>query len=258
MDEITLLFNNQNKIYSNTLDSLIKKYPTVNEGYENVRSYLYDALGYDPTYSFDPKTIILVEGRTDENVLVAFSKTIGYEIKPNLIRFYPIGNKKDVKNFSPVLAFALSNKKCIVLVDNDKNNPEEILKSLLQQENEYRRKIKLENPILTEENFFTFPENVYSIEYYLFEAEAICKAFDNNDSETINKVNDDIRVNQENLISKKIKPKDLLNEICDRYFQNYEEVQTPSRIAKNISREHLTNYPEIKKLIDMIRNKTDS
>ena len=258
MEEITLLINNQNKIYANTLDSLIKKYPTVNEGYENVRRYLYDALGYNTNYSFDPKTIILVEGQTDENVLVAFSKTIGYEIKPNLIRFYPIGNKRDVKNFSPVLAFALSNKKCIILVDNDKNHPNDILQGLLHQEKEYRKKIKLENPILTEDNFFTFPENVYSIEYYLFEAEAICKAFNKNDFELIDKVNNDIKVKEEDLNNKKIKPKDLLSDICYRYFQEYDEVQTPTKIAKNISKGYLNNHTEIINLIDTIRNKTDS
>ena len=129
VNNISILLDHQKEIHSFLFSNLIEAYPNITEGIAEDKKYLYLGLGYDPTFSLEPKTIILVEGITDEKILKNFANTLGYEIDPKLIHFYPVGDKNNVKNFSPVLAFALSNKKCLILIDNDKKTPAEIIES---------------------------------------------------------------------------------------------------------------------------------
>ena len=133
----------------------------------------------------------MVEGRTDENVLRSFSRTLGSPIDNKLTCFIIIGNKHDVKHLSPILAYALSNKKCLIILDNDKSKPEDVKNSILNMQKNYREKIKSDSSLLTDTNFNSFSEKVYSIEYYLLEPEAICRAFNCSQEEIMTEIRRD-------------------------------------------------------------------
>ncbi|MCH7674251.1 AAA family ATPase [candidate division KSB1 bacterium] len=97
---------------------------------ERIRSLVYEALGYDPTMSFEPKTVVMVEGKTDELVLKEFSKTLGHTIDDRSTLFLPVGDKTKVEQFSPIITYALMGKKSYVILDNDNETPEKIQNKL--------------------------------------------------------------------------------------------------------------------------------
>jgi hypothetical protein len=163
-----------------------------------------------------------------------------------------VGNKHDVKHFSPILAYALSNKKCLIILDNDKSKPEDVKNSILNIKKNYREKIKSDSPLLTDTNFSSFPEKVYSIEYYLLEPEAICRAFNCSQEEIMTEIMEEINTKLGDINNKMISPKNLLKGICEHHFQHYHDVDIPSKIADHISYKHLCQFQEIKNLIELI------
>jgi predicted ATP-dependent endonuclease of OLD family len=165
----------------------------------------------------------MVEGKTDEKVLSSFSRVLGSPIDQKMTRILVGGGKSDAKNFSPILTFAVSNKECIIVLDNDGGKPKDVKDSILNIERNYRAKIDLGTPLLADKNFYLLPERVYSIEYYLLEPEAICKAFNCTEPQTIMKIRKEIDNNLVDIEKKIIKPKDLLKQICERHFQNYHD-----------------------------------
>ena len=213
---------------------------------------IYEALGYSPTFALEPGIIVMVEGKTDERVLTSFSQILGSPIDQKMTRFLVAGGKSDAKNFSPILLFAISNKKCLIVLDNDVSNPRDLKNDILNIEKNYRAKIDLGTPLLTDSNFYPFPERVYSIEYYLLNAEAICKAFNCTEQQIRTMIEQDISGSWSDIEKKQIKPKELLKEICERHFQSYHDIDSPSRIASGVSIDHLNNFPEIIRLIELI------
>lgn len=93
---------------------------------------------------------------------------------------------------------------------------------------------------------------MYSIEFYLLNAEAICKAFESSDNKTLNDIDKIIQSKLTAIRSKSVRPKELLSEICFKYFHRYNEVETPAKIAENLSKDYLEKFPEIKILIQRI------
>jgi predicted ATP-dependent endonuclease of OLD family len=248
LNQVNILLNREDGVDSRTMDTLVQadeQYTTNSQ--DKIRDYIYEALGYDTTFAFEPKIVVMVEGPTDYGILRAFSLIVNPSIDTRLVRFYPLGDKNNVKNFSPILAFAYSEKNCLIVLDNDRSKPQDIQTRILNIEKDYRQKIKLDTPLLAKDNFFFFPDHVYSIEHYLLDAQAICKAFNNPDSETINVISKLIESKSNSIL-----PKNLLKEICVEFFQEYDEVKTPVRIAENVSKEYLEQFPEIKELIQKI------
>jgi hypothetical protein len=86
-----------------------------------------------------------------------------------------MGGKKGTKYFSPVVAYTLSGRRCLIVFDNDEQNPEVIREEVLKKERQYMESINA-RAVLSDSNFISYPSNVYSIEYYLLEPEAICRA----------------------------------------------------------------------------------
>jgi hypothetical protein len=139
------------------------------------------------------------------------------------------------------------------VLDNDRQDPTDIKKEIISQEKEFCKKAGY-TPVLNEGNFKLYPSNVYSIEYYLFEAQAICKAANRTDPSLVDKIKDDIKQRMNELkCSKKIKPKEILKEIWnENNFGPYHEVGTATSISKFISKQHLVQYPHIEKLVEDI------
>jgi putative ATP-dependent endonuclease of the OLD family len=253
LDQVTLLVYHENGTNDFLLRDLVaaEKLNT-SLGIKEIREHLYKALGYDPVFAFEPQNIVMVEGRTDERILTSFSRTLGSPIDNKMVIFLIIGSKQDVKNFSPILKFAVSNKKCVIILDNDKSNPEDVKNSILNIEKNYREKINLDYPILTDKNFYSFPEKVYSIEYYLLEPEAICKAFNCTEENIMMEIKNEINTKLSDIDKKIIKPKHLLKEICEHHFQRYDEIDTPTKIAECTSYDHLHSFQEINELVELI------
>ena len=126
----------------------------------------------------------MVEGLADESILTSFSQTLGFAIDLRVTRFIPLGNKRNIERYSPVLAFSLFGKKCIIVVDNDNKHPLEIMNKVIQMERVYKNRINHESNF-SEKNFYLYPSDVYSIEFYLLEAEAICKTANKCDPGTV-------------------------------------------------------------------------
>ncbi|MCH7536001.1 MAG: ATP-binding protein, partial [Bacteroidetes bacterium] len=92
------------------LDKLVKAEQESRKDSEMIRNVVYQALGYDPTMSFEPNVVVMVEGKTDELVLKEFSKILGNPINELNTLFLPIGDKTKVEQFSPILTYALTGK----------------------------------------------------------------------------------------------------------------------------------------------------
>ena len=84
---------------------------------------------------------MVVEGKTDEKIFHIFSKILGKPINLRATKFIPVGDKRQAEQFSPVLTYAASSKNVLIILDNDKEKPDEIKKKILQREDNYRKKI---------------------------------------------------------------------------------------------------------------------
>jgi len=214
------------------------------------RDIIYYALGYDSSQSLEYTTIVTVEGKTDEKIFKIFANTLGKPIDLKLVKFIPVGNKKDAKRFTPVLRYTIA-KKLIIILDNDDQDPEQLKQSIQSQESEYKKKIGLEKSLLKDEEFCLYDKDAYSIESYLLDAEAIGKSgsLGNDKIEEIKK-----RITIEQVKEKKDreKPKTLLSNIWSDFgLGNYDD-ESPEKIAKNMSKLSLLKFPKISEIIDKI------
>ena len=110
---------------------------------------------------------------------------------------------------------------------------------------------KIKKSLLKDEEFLFYDKNVYSIESYLLDADAIGKAngLDNTKIEEIR-----TRINNDQIKKKadREKPKTLLSNIWfDFGLGNYDD-ESPEKIAKNMSKLSLLKFPEISEIIDKI------
>ena len=253
-NEVSIILSSDNTFITSLEDLIEAERLTTgeSEGYNIVRNHIYDALGYESKFSFEPDTVVIVEGTADKGIITAFSKTLGKEIDLRSVRFIPMGDKGKIEKYVPILAYTLLNKRCLIVIDNDNKKPEDFKKQILEKENQYKQVIKA-RPVLGEENFILYPEYVYSIEYFLLEAQAITNAATvETNQRTIDEIKREIDSVCQDIREKKVKPKDALKSIWEKKFGPYKEVDTAIDIAKHISREHLHNSPEIIKLIEEI------
>jgi predicted ATP-dependent endonuclease of OLD family len=131
------------------------------ESINKIRTEVYKVLGYKPIFSFEPNTVVFVEGSTDEGILKAFAKKLlDKEIDENTTRFIITGSSKTIESFGPLFVYALLGKKVILFRDNDKENPADIKEEMLRLEGQYRTQARIGTPILSDDNFYFFPEYV--------------------------------------------------------------------------------------------------
>lgn len=247
LEEVSIIFDDENDRQLISLEGLVSaEEQNTEEGIDQIRNRLYDALGYDIAFAFEPKTVVFVEGIADELILTSFSRILGNEVNKRATRFVPLGDKSRIERYSPVLAFSLFGKKCLILVDNDKKDPNEIMTKVITMEKSYKDKVN-HKPVFTEKNFCLYPSYVYSIEFYLIEMEAICKAAGKTDAKTMAEIEIQINKSMPEIMAKTLKPKDLLSKMWESDLKcgPYHEVKIPALIAESVSIKHLEKYPEL-------------
>jgi putative ATP-dependent endonuclease of OLD family len=171
LDEISLILDDKEGTIS-TLQTDLLVGGIESEEFDTIREHVYEALGYEPRLTYDVHTFVMVEGIVDANVIKCFAVTLDKVGTKMGVKFVPMGGKKGTKYFSPVVAYTLSGRRCLIVFDNDEQNPEAIREEVLKKERQYKESIN----VLSDSNFIFCPSNVYSIEYYLLEPEAICRA----------------------------------------------------------------------------------
>ena len=251
-EEITLLLPNEGFTIMTSLANLVlaEKESSKTEN-EVARDVIFKALGYDPTFALEPKTVVLVEGKTDEHVIKIWGDTLGNNVDDNSVMYIPIGDKKKVEQFSPILTYALSGKNTVIVLDNDNEKPEDVKKKVLAHANTFKKSSGIDKDVLTKNNFWSYPEEVYSIEHYLLKAKAICKAANNFDhkKEIDEKITNELRKD----VSEREKPKNFLSNLWESYgFGHYHETETAEKIAEKIEKPELAAHPEIIQLIGQI------
>lgn len=216
------------------------------ESINKIRSEVYKVLGYKPIFSFEPNTVVFVEGSTDKGVLKAFAKKIlDREIDENTTRFIVTGSSKTIESFGPLFVYALMGKKVVLFRDNDKENPADIKEEMLRLEKQYRTQARIGTPILSDDNFYFFPEHVSSIEYYLLNAEAIVESSGLQESEKAAKI-EEISIEIENEKNKlrpgKFRAKSFLKSLYKIHFGSYDEVNTAIAIAEKMPKEIIHDF----------------
>lgn len=251
-NEITLLLPNEGFAEFFSLSKLISAEQESSKiAAAEARDVIYRALGYDPTFSLEPKTVVMVEGKTDEKVLKAFAQILGKEINEKSVLFLPIGDKKRVEQFSPILTYALSGKNSIIILDNDNDKPEDVKKRVVKHSKKFQENSEISKDIITNENFCQYSEKAYSIEFYLLNGMAIAKA--GNDISKSESVNEKIKEELAKPITEQLKPKEFLSNLWESMgFGPYGDTLTAEKIAQNIDKQDLSLYPEITEIINKI------
>jgi putative ATP-dependent endonuclease of the OLD family len=235
LDEVSIILNDEYPSISLLKDLVSAEEKVMAETHDIIRNHIYDALGYEPKFSFEPEKIIVVEGKSDKNILSAFSERLGSKIDPRRTVFIPLGDKQAVEKYSPILAYTLSNKKCLIILDNDKKDPETIRDQIIQKEKRYKDLIGAKAIL----------NGTYSIENYLLDAEAIYKAAQNTLNDQGEKINlcltfEEIKakIKAENIGGKN--PKEILINIWGSCgCGNYREDETGTRIVACMSKERI-------------------
>lgn len=251
-NEISILLNKDGSTELASLENLIEaegKDPSLTN--DQIREKVYHALGYDATFAFEPITVVVVEGKTDEKVFQIFSKIIDKPINLRSTKFIPVGDKRQAKQFSPILTYAASNKNILIILDNDKEKPEQIKQKILQREKAYREKIGVSHQLLSDDNFGVYREEAYSIEFYLLDPKSIVKVV--NAPDKVEQIRNQIKTELAKPLAEQMRPKDLLKQIwSDNGFGPYNETDTPIKIAENTSKDYLLQFPEIVQIIEKI------
>ena len=114
------------------------------------------------------------KGSADEGIIKAFAKTLfNKEIDENSSRFVIAGSSSALESYGSMLVYAMMGKKVIIIRDNDTAKSTELKDKMLRLETQYRAQARIDTPILSDENFYFYPDNISSIEYYLLDAKAI-------------------------------------------------------------------------------------
>ncbi len=252
--EISILLNKDGSTELTSLEDLISAGgEDQNLTNAQTRSHVYEALGYDSTFAFEPTTVVVVEGKTDEKVFQIFSNIIDKPINLRSTKFIPVGDKRQAEQFTPILTYAASNKKILIILDNDKETPEQIKQKVLQREDNYRQKIGISYHLLDDDSFGVYREEAYSIEFYLLDPKAIVKVV--NAPDKIEPIRNQIKTELAKPLDQQMKPKDFLKQIwSDNGFGPYNETETPLKIAKNTSKDYLLQFPEIVQIIEKINS----
>ena len=259
-EEIYLLTDKDGKTQSIHLSDLVS--PEESGSIQEIRTIkenIFKALGYDPSFAYEPKRVVVVEGPTDLGIIKAFIKNYtGREPNEREILIMP-GNKDAIKSFAPGFVYALMGKDSLIILDNDREDPEQIKKGILRIEEDFRKKVGISDPIISDRNFFIYPKNVSSIEYYLLDAEAIVDALIDVGKiyEAISEKVMEIR----RAISSAIKEprpgifraKSFLKRLWEQDSgRKYEEVDDAISIAQKIPGERIEIHPELVQLIKRI------
>jgi predicted ATPase len=256
--EISVILD-QDDSFILSLENIVKAEEKItSEKEDDIRNQIYDALGYEPKFSLEPEKIVVVEGKSDEPIIRTLSIKVGTPIDERTISFIPLGDRSHIEKYSPILAYTLSNKKCLIILDNDNKNPEDTKRDILQKEVEFKRRIG-RLPILNDDNFYLYPDYVYSIEHCLLNPKAIYdagkEALAELDMEADPGALHELSLKIEELVNsnERIKPKEVLKNIWESYgFGIYKEDKTGVRIAKCLSEAEAKESQFIRNLVSTV------
>ena len=259
-EEIYLLTDRDGKTQSIHLFDLVPQEESGSiQEIRTIKENIFRALGYDPSFAYEPKRVVVVEGPTDLGIIKAFIKNYtGRELNEREILIMP-GNKDAIKSFAPGFVYALMGKDSLIILDNDREDPEQIKKGILRIEEDFRKKIGIGDPIISDRNFFIYPKNVSSIEYYLLDAEAIIDAL--KDVGKIYEARSEKMMEIRRAISSAMKEprpgifraKSFLKRLWEQESgKKYEEVDHAISIAQKIRRESIEIHTELVQLIKRI------
>jgi hypothetical protein len=246
-------------VYISSLEELVSAEEKItSEARNTIRDQIYMALGYEPRFSFEPEKIVAAEEKSDGYILSIFSEKLGHKLDPRTISFIPLGDRHNIEKYSPILAYTLSNKKCLIILDNDRKDPQTTMNSILQKEKEFKRRID-DRSTLSES--YLYPSDVYSIEHYLLHPESIYKAASNvlnkAGKSVDNNLLENIRDKLEESTSNKIKidnPKEIIKNVWETFgLGNYDEVKTAVEIAQCLPEQYLKDNSQIVKLVESIK-----
>lgn len=256
-EEIYMVVDNEGKTHAIRMSDLVPpERRNSTEGINKIRNKIYKVLGYEPIFSFEPKTVAFIEGSADEGIIKAFAKTLfNKEIDENSSRFVIAGSSSALESYGPMLVYAMMGKKVIIIRDNDTAKSTELKDKMLRLETQYRTQARINTPILSDENFYFYPDNVSSIEYYLLDAKAIVESYNLPESERevkIKEISDEIERAKRTPRQGKFRAKTFLDSLCKQYFGSYQEVDNAIAIAEKIPKEVIETYPELVTLINRI------
>lgn len=256
-EEIYMMVDNEGKTQAIRMSDLVPpERRTSTEGINKIRNEIYKVLGYEPIFSFEPKTVAFIEGSADEGIIKAFAKTLfNKEIDENSSRFVIAGSSGALESYGPMLVYAMMGKKVIIIRDNDTAKSTELKDKMLRLETQYRKQARINTPILSDENFYFYPDNVSSIEYYLLDAKAIVESYNLPEPERevkIKEISDEIERTKRTPRQGKFRAKTFLDSLCKQYFGSYKEVDNAIAIAERIPKEVIETYPELVTLINRI------
>jgi predicted ATP-dependent endonuclease of OLD family len=256
-EEIYMLVDNEGKTQAIRMSDLVPpEQRNSAEGVNKIRSEVYKVLGYEPVFSFEPKTVAFIEGSTDEGIIKAFAKTLlNKKIDEKSTRFVIAGSSSALESYGPMIVYAMMGKKVMIIRDNDTEKPTDIKDKMLRYETQYRTQARIDTPILSDDNFYFYPDNVSSIEYYLLDAKAIIESSNLQESERdakIKEISDEIERAKSVQRRGKLRAKSILASLYKRHFGSYHEVDTAIAIAEKIPKEVIEKYPELVTLINKI------
>jgi putative ATP-dependent endonuclease of OLD family len=256
-EEIYLLVDKEGKAQLIRISDLIPPEEIGSpEGVNKIRNEVYKVLGYEPVFSFEPKTVVFVEGSADKGIIKAFTKKLlNNEIDENSTRFVITGSSSALESFGPLLVYSMMGKKAILIRDNDTNNPVELKEKMLRLEKQYRIQARIDTPILSDDNFYFYPDKVSSIEYYLLDAKAIVESYNLLELEReakIKEISDEIEKAKRISRQGKFRAKTFLDSLCKRHFDSYQEVDNAIAIAEKLPKDVIETYPELITLINKI------
>jgi len=249
-EQISILLYKDGLTELSSIENIVNAETVLGESRENIRSKVYEALGYDSSQSLEYTTIVAVEGKTDKTILKMFAEIIEKPIDEKFVQFIPMGNKNDVGRFTPILKYAVS-KRTLIILDNDYQNPEELKQSLKSKEEEYKKKIGLAKSLIKDDEYCFYNKEIYSIESYLLNPNAIGKV-GNLEQTQIDEIDSRIRNEKSKEKKDREKPKVLLSNIWSDFgLGNYDD-ESPVKIVKNMTKFDVMQFPEIVGIIDKI------
>lgn len=258
-EEIYMLVDNEGKTQAIRMSDLVPpERRNSTEGINKIRNEIYKVLGYEPIFSFEPKTVAFIEGSADEGIIKAFAKTLlNKEIDENSTRFVIAGSSSALESYGPILVYAMMGKKVIIIRDNDREKSTDLKDKMLRLETQYRTQARIDTPILSDENFYFYPDTVSSIEYYLLDAKAIVDSSNLPKSEReakIEEISNEIENAKRMPRQGKFRAKTFLDSLYKRHFGSYQEVDNAIAIAEKLSKEVIETHPELVTLINRIGN----
>ncbi len=154
------------------------------------------------------------------------------KFNPTDLRIIPLGDKDRLTNNAAVVAALFPSQRVMMIRDNDDQEIKTIRDSIFKRRDNNIKTLRITNNLKDSDILF-YEKDVYSIDFYLLDPEAIAKVLGKmSEIEYIKSI-----IEHE---LGKARPKDILSLVWDRMLMgSYDEITNGIEIAKNVSAEYL-------------------